>query len=85
MKNTQSISLSINKQIIPYNGGEDFVNRGMGLHPDRIITSYEVLFVAKGILVIVEDETEYKVHPGQFLILYPHLRHYGNYFYRYAL
>ena len=71
------MSVSIAKGIILYNGGF-FVSRGVGLHPDRIITSYEVLFVVKGILGIVEDETEYKVHPGQFLILYPHLRHYGN-------
>lgn len=58
------------------NGGL-FVSRGFGQHPDRVISSYEIIYVVKGSLVLREEEREYRVAPGRYLILVPGLRHWG--------
>jgi AraC-like DNA-binding protein len=59
------------------NGGL-FVSRGEGRHPDRRLTSYELIFVRKGNLAIQEEEQTFDVQAGQSLILWPGRRHWGT-------
>jgi AraC-like DNA-binding protein len=55
-----------------------FVSRGVGRHPDRVISSYEVIFVVKGELRLAEEDREFSVGPGEYLILVPETRHWGS-------
>ena len=64
-------------EIIPYNSGF-FVSRGMGIHPERIITSFEIIFVIQGRLYIEENDTQYCIDENQALILSPGVRHKGT-------
>ncbi|MDP3178075.1 MAG: AraC family transcriptional regulator [Spirochaetaceae bacterium] len=54
-----------------------FVSRGFGHHPDRIISSFEIIYVVKGSLLLREEEKEYRITIGRYLILVPGLRHWG--------
>ena len=54
-----------------------FISRGEWSHPDRIIDSYEIIFVTKGEVYINEDGAEYPLKEDEILILQPNLRHYG--------
>lgn len=66
--------------VLPFeaeNGGL-FVSRGVGRHPDRIISSYEIIYVVKGSLALREGECECRAGPGGYLILVPGLRHWGH-------
>lgn len=55
-----------------------FMSRGVGMHPERVITSYELIFVERGVLGIFEGKDRYKVKAGESLILYPGIRHGGT-------
>jgi len=59
------------------NGG-CFVSRRQGIHPDRRIRSYELIFVRSGVLTIQEEERAFEVEAGQSLILWPERRHRGT-------
>ncbi len=59
------------------NGGL-FVSRRQGMHPDRRISSYELIFVRTGVLAIREEDRGFKVSAGQSLILWPERRHRGT-------
>jgi AraC-like DNA-binding protein len=58
------------------NGGL-FISRGIGKHPERIIDTYELIYVRSGNLGISEEDTNYEVYEGQSLILYPGHKHGG--------
>jgi AraC-like DNA-binding protein len=53
------------------------VSRGFGRHPDRILESYEIIYVVKGNLLMAEGTERFSVAPGSFLVLLPGLRHWG--------
>lgn len=59
------------------NGGK-FISRGRGRHPSRVLDSAELIYVVSGHLGIAEEETEYDIGPGGFLILRPGRRHRGT-------
>ena len=59
------------------NGGL-FINRAGGRHAERVIASYEILFVRSGRLRMYEGSREFAVEPGQALILRPGRRHGGS-------
>src|SRR5689334_1921436 len=59
------------------NGGF-FLSRGEGIHPDRQIASYELIFVRKGALSIQEEDRSFEVREGQSLLLWPSRRHRGT-------
>lgn len=59
-----------------HNGGL-FVSPGQGVHPDRILDSYELIFVRKGMLSLWEQDRRFDVHAGESLLLWPGRRHYG--------
>ena len=58
-------------------GAGKFISNGEWIHPDRIIDSYEIIFVTKGEVYINENSTEYCLRPDEMLILQPNLRHFG--------
>lgn len=55
-----------------------FISPGRGIHPDRVITSHELIFVRSGCLHIEEEGTPFAVGPGETLLLWPGLRHRGT-------
>lgn len=59
------------------NGGL-FVSPGHGIHPDRTIDSYELIFVRSGCLGIEEEGREFSIEAGRTLILWPGRRHRGT-------
>ena len=55
-----------------------FVSSGQGRHPNRIIDSYELIFVKSGILHIQEEENNYSVCKNEYILLWPNRRHFGS-------
>ena len=70
------LTLSQNLPIEAHNGGL-FVSRGTGTHPDRIISSHELIVVRSGSLAIQEEDTLFSAETGNTLVLFPHRRHFG--------
>lgn len=58
------------------NGGF-FVSRGQGRHPERVINSFELIFVSEGVLELCEEGRDFAVRAGESLILWPGRRHYA--------
>lgn len=54
-----------------------FVSRGIGRHPDRVIASYELIFVRHGQLAMFEQKRPFTISAGETLLLWPHRRHGG--------
>jgi len=54
-----------------------FVSGGSWIHPDRVIDSYEIIFVTEGEVYINEGGTDYCVRKGELLLLEPTVRHFG--------
>jgi hypothetical protein len=59
------------------NGGL-FISRGQGTHPDRVIGSWELIFVREGVLRVEEEQKPFKVGAGESLLLWPGRRHRGT-------
>jgi AraC-like DNA-binding protein len=70
------LELSIALPIKAQNGGY-FISRGVGCHPARKLTSWEVIFVEKGTLTIQEENTVFEVQAGESLLLWPQRLHKG--------
>jgi AraC-like DNA-binding protein len=58
------------------NGGL-FVSAGRGTHPDRVLDSYELIFVHKGTLSLWEQDRRFDLLAGHALLLWPGRRHRG--------
>ncbi len=71
------LELSIALPIKVQNGGL-FISRGVGRHPARKLTSWEIIFVEKGTLTIQEENTLFEVKAGESLLLWPARRHVGT-------
>ena len=71
------LELSIALPIKVQNGGL-FISRGVGRHPSRKLTSWEIIFVEKGTLTIQEDDRVFEVKAGESLLLWPGRRHVGT-------
>jgi AraC-like DNA-binding protein len=72
-----SDAVNIHNQIRSLNGGF-FISRGEGIHPTRNLTSYEIIFVVRGVLDIWEEDRDYRIRAGESLILYPGYTHGGR-------
>lgn len=48
-----------------------FISRGVGRHPARKLSSWEIIFVEKGTLTIQEENTLFEVNAGESLLLWP--------------
>ena len=62
---------------LKYISSGKYISRGKWKHPDRIIDSYELIFVIKGKVFINEDGIEYELCENDILFLEPGVRHYG--------
>lgn len=56
----------------------EFHSNGEWIHPERIINSYELLFVLEGEVCIFEENDEYVLKKNDFLILRPNKKHGGT-------
>ncbi len=63
---------------IRYSNGGLFRSRGEWCHSDRVIDSYELIIVEKGMVCLNENGKEYEIAAKQMLLLEPGLRHYGT-------
>lgn len=62
---------------VKYVSGGKFISRGQWIHPDRVIDSYEIIFVIKGEVFINEGDREYHLRENDLLLLSPKVRHFG--------
>jgi AraC-like DNA-binding protein len=65
-------------RLVQSSNGGLFVSRGHGIHPQRVIQSWELIFVRSGVLHIREQDRQFTVAPNQYLILQPGLEHAGT-------
>lgn len=54
-----------------------FVSRGEGTHPTRVIESYELIFVRRGVLSMFEEKRRVEIGAGEALLLRPRKKHGG--------
>jgi AraC-like DNA-binding protein len=54
-----------------------FVSPAQGIHPERVIDSYELILVRTGTLVLSEESTVFALEQGDTLILWPGRVHRG--------
>ncbi|MFB9995012.1 AraC family ligand binding domain-containing protein [Deinococcus oregonensis] len=47
------------------------------MHPDRVIQTYELIFVKEGVLSLEEAGREFDLQAGETLLLWPGRRHRG--------
>ncbi|HEY2454986.1 MAG TPA: helix-turn-helix domain-containing protein [Scandinavium sp.] len=71
------LELSIAFPIHVQNGGL-FISRGVGSHPARKLSSWELVFVEQGTLSIREEGRLFTVQAGESLLLRPGLQHVGE-------
>lgn len=71
------LELSIAFPIRVQNGGL-FISRGVGSHPARRLTSWELVFVERGELKIREEGQLFRVQAGDSLLLRPGCQHVGE-------
>ena len=72
-----SLDIPVTLEILASNGGL-FVSRGIGTHPTRVITTFELIFVKSGVLSIREGDTHFEVQPNETLLLWPGREHGGT-------
>lgn len=70
------IRFDVPESVVALNGGL-FVSPGFGIHPERVINSYELIFVTQGHLDMFEEDHEFRLSPNQSLVLVPGARHGG--------
>ena len=71
-----SLIVSDRLKFEPSNGGL-FVSPGHGIHPERVIDSYELILVRTGTLVLGEQTTVFTLEQGDTLVLWPARVHRG--------
>lgn len=72
-----SLRINCDLPLMPQNAGL-FVSRGEGIHPTRVIGSYELIFVRQGQLGMFEGERRFELRAGQTLLLWPGRKHGGT-------
>lgn len=71
-----ALQLSVSLPLEASNGGF-FVSRGKGRHQDRILASFELIFVSSGVLELQEAGRHFSVSAGETLLLWPGRPHGG--------
>jgi AraC-like DNA-binding protein len=71
-----TIPFAVSTPIDALNGGL-FVSPGFGIHPVRVIDSYELIFVTRGHLDMFEDVMRFHLERNHTLLLRPGVRHGG--------
>lgn len=64
-------------ETVKYSSCGKFLSRGDWSHPDRVIETFEAIFVTEGTVYINENGIEYALEPNDVLILEPYKRHFG--------
>jgi AraC-like DNA-binding protein len=72
----EPLQLNFSHPIRAQNAGL-FVSRGNALHPTRIISSHELIFVKQGIFELFEDDQDFQLEAGSTLHLWPGKKHGG--------
>ncbi len=75
-----NLSIPFPVVVIPQNAGL-LVSRGKGKHPERIINSYELIYVDSGTLELSEGNHNFTINKGETLLLYPGEIHRGTQIY----
>ena len=76
MSNIKRLTVGFDLPVQACNGGFFIVN-GEGRHPNRVIDSYELIYVENSQLDIADEGGEFHICQGQYLLLYPGIRHWG--------
>ena len=71
------VTLPFSPPLQASNGGL-FVSRGKGIHPTRVIDSWELIFVRSGTLGMFEEDRTFTLSAGQTLLLEPGKKHGGS-------
>jgi AraC-like DNA-binding protein len=71
-----SLPVSDKSNFEPTNAGL-FVSPGHGIHPERVIDSFELILVRTGTLILGEETTVFTLEQGDTLILWPGRVHRG--------
>lgn len=58
-------------------GAGKFISNDSWIHPDRVIDSYEIIFVTKGYVYLNHNEKNYTLCANDILLLEPDKRHFG--------
>ena len=69
--------ININDLEIEYAYMGHFVGDKDWIHPDRVIDTYEIIFVTDGQVYINEGGVDYVLEKGDALVMRPGVRHYG--------
>lgn len=72
------VKIRLMYETVRYSNGGLFRSRGVWCHGDRIIDTYEVIFVERGTVYLNEAGVDYELEPQQMLLLEPGLRHFGT-------
>jgi AraC-like DNA-binding protein len=72
-----SLTSAVSDTLEALNGGL-FVSPGFGTHVERVIDSYELIFVTQGHLDLFEGERTFHLVRNQALLLEPNVRHGGT-------
>ena len=70
------LSLSLNPPVHATSAGL-FISPGHGIHPDRTIPTYELIFIKRGRLSLEEEGQRFDLQAGQTLVLWPNRHHRG--------
>ncbi|MGC6386064.1 helix-turn-helix domain-containing protein [Ewingella sp. S1.OA.A_B6] len=70
------LSISVSYPLRVQNGGL-FISRGIGTHPTRTLTSFELIYVVRGSLSLEEENIRFDLQAGESLILFPDRKHQG--------
>jgi len=73
----QNLPIFPDLPVTAHNGGL-FISQGRGSHIERVIGTYELIFVREGILSMHEEDTPFEIHAGQTLLLWRGKRHGGT-------
>ena len=65
-------------QPVTFLAAGNLTNDDLFLHPRRVMDSYELISVTKGVLHIQSGSRDYPLSPGQFLLLFPGECHFGT-------
>jgi AraC-like DNA-binding protein len=72
-----NLSFALPMALQATNGGL-FISRAVGQHPRRVIDSFELLYVKRGVLGIEEAGREFQVSAEETLVLWPGKEHGGT-------
>ncbi|GBU14527.1 transcriptional regulator [Enterobacterales bacterium] len=70
------LSVPVSYPLRVQNGGL-FISRGIGTHPTRTLTSFELIYVVRGTLSLQEENNSFDLQAGESLILFPGKKHQG--------